>query len=56
MYEFLDANFECTYGTYTLFTDNTVELRSATDKTINSTFDCAGFVAGVSGKNCPEKT
>ncbi len=54
-YEYLNSNFECTYGTYTLFTDNTVELRPTTDKTISSTFDRNGFISGVKGKNCPEK-
>ena len=54
-YEFLNANFDCTYGTYTLYTDNTVELNPTTDKTINSLFDLSGFIAGVRAKNCPEK-
>ncbi len=54
-YEYLNANFECTYGTYTLFTDNTVELQAATDKTIRSTFDLGGFISDVKAKNCPQK-
>jgi hypothetical protein len=55
-YEYYDANFECTYGTYTLYTDNTVELRPTTNKTIRSTFDRSGFISGVKTKNCPQKT
>jgi len=54
-YEYLNANFQCTYGTYKLFTDNTVELNSTTDVPIASTFDRTGFINGVKGKNCPEK-
>ena len=54
-YEFLNSSLECSFGNYTLFTDNTVELLPVTDKTIGSTFDRSGFIAGVKAKNCPEK-
>jgi bacterioferritin-associated ferredoxin len=54
-YKSLNADFDCTFGTYTLFTDNTVELDPTTDKTIRSTFDRAGFISGVKAKNCPQK-
>jgi hypothetical protein len=54
-YEYLNADFQCTFATYTLFTDDTVELRPTTDTTIRSTFDRAGFISGVRAKNCPEK-
>ena len=54
-YEFLNSNFDCTFGTYTLFTDNTVELDGETNKSIASVFDRDGFIAGVKAKNCPEK-
>jgi len=54
-YEFLDAGFNCTFGQYTLFTDNTVELFDVKNEPISSTFDRAGFIAGVKAKNCPEK-
>jgi hypothetical protein len=55
IYEFLNSTFACTYGTYTLYTDNTVELTSAINTPIRSAFDTNGFIAGVSAKNCPEK-
>jgi len=55
IYEFLNATFACTYGTYTLYTDNTVELTAATNTPIRSTFDTNGFITEVSKKNCPEK-
>jgi hypothetical protein len=54
-YEYLNADLKCTFGTYTLYTDNSVELRDVKDETINSTFDRSGFIAGVKKKNCPEK-
>ena len=54
-YEYLNANFQTTFGTYKLFTDNTVELNKTTDTPIASTFDRSGFITGVKGKKCPEK-
>jgi hypothetical protein len=54
-YEYYNANFACTYGTYKLFTDNTVELNPTTDRTINSTFDRPGFITNVTSKGCPER-
>jgi outer membrane protein OmpA-like peptidoglycan-associated protein len=54
-YEYLNADLHCTYGTYTLYTDNTVEPLSITNHPIHSTFDLAGFISRVAGKNCPEK-
>lgn len=54
-YESLDAGFDCTFGQYTLYTDNTVELFDVKNEPISSTFDRASFIAGVKAKNCPEK-
>jgi outer membrane protein OmpA-like peptidoglycan-associated protein len=54
-YEYLNADFHCSYGTYKLYTDNRVEPNPNTDIPIHSTFDLSGFISGVRGKNCPEK-
>lgn len=54
-YEYLDADFQCTYGTYTLYTDNTVEPLSTTNKPIHSRFDLGGFISGVRAKNCSDR-
>ena len=53
-YEFLNANFDCTFGKYTLFTDNTVELLDVKNEPIGSTFNLSGFISGV-GTKCREK-
>jgi hypothetical protein len=49
-YEYLDADFNCSYGTYTLYTDNTIEPHPTTRTAIHSTFDLSGFLSGV---KCP---
>jgi outer membrane protein OmpA-like peptidoglycan-associated protein len=56
-YDYLNADLHCTYGTYTLYTDNTVAPRPTTDHPIHSRFDLGGFISGVRGKPkpCPQK-
>lgn len=54
-YQYIDAAFSCTYATYKLYDDNSVELNSPTNQTVNSTFDLSGFISGVAGKGCPQK-
>ena len=53
-YQYLDADFNCTYATYTLYTDDSWELNPVTNETIHSRFDVSGFIAGVDGKGCPQ--
>jgi hypothetical protein len=54
-YEYVNASFDCTYATYTLFTDNTVEMNNPVNESIASQFDEPGFKAGVAGKGCPQR-
>lgn len=54
-YQYINAGFACTYATYKLYNDNSVELNSPTSQTVNSTFDESGFISGVAAKGCPQK-
>lgn len=53
-YQYINADFSCTYATYKLYSDDTVALNTPMNRTVNSVFDLNGFISGVSGKGCPE--
>jgi hypothetical protein len=52
-YEYLNADFQCSYGTYKLYTDDTIEPNPAIHHPIYSRFNLAGFVALRRTKPCP---
>lgn len=54
-YQYINAGFACTYATYKLYSDNSVELNTPTSETVDSTFDESGFISGVAAKGCPQK-
>jgi hypothetical protein len=54
-YQYINAGFSCTYATYKLYSDDTVELNTPIDRTVPSNFDASGFTSGVAGKGCPQK-
>lgn len=56
-YQYIDADFRCTYGTYRLHSDNTIELNETRTETVASRFDEAGFIRNVRDLDepCPER-
>jgi|GEM_PF-6007758 len=54
-YQYIDAGFRCTFATYKLYDDNSVEMNAPTNETVDSTFDESGFISGVAAKGCPQK-
>jgi hypothetical protein len=54
-YQYINCDFVCTYATYRLYDDNTVDLNTPITTTVQSRFDLAGFVAGVGANSCPER-
>ena len=54
-YHYINAGFSCTYATYKLYSDDSVELNTPTTTPVPSSFDVSGFISRVSSNGCTKK-